>query len=122
MQRYKMKFNDKKPLESGGLSAAAIPALQEEFGLNVLTPPKKVHPIVQYLKFLSQTFNLLLVLCAVIEWVLIGVPGNTVNPNSYIGAILFAVALINAYIEFYQHQKSAALLESFLVKKKWSGS
>lgn len=113
-QRYKVQFNDKKPLESGGLASAAVPALQEEYGLNVLNPPKKVHPFIQYLKFLGETFNLLLLICAILGWILIPIPGNSVNPNSYISAILFAVALINAFIEFYQHQKSAALLESFL--------
>jgi sodium/potassium-transporting ATPase subunit alpha len=34
--------------------------------------------------------------------------------QTYLGAILIAVAFINAFIEFYQQQKSQALLESFL--------
>jgi sodium/potassium-transporting ATPase subunit alpha len=34
--------------------------------------------------------------------------------QTYLGAILILVAFINAFIEFYQQQKSQALLESFL--------
>lgn len=34
--------------------------------------------------------------------------------NTYLGGILIAVAFINAFIEFYQLQKSEAILASFL--------
>src|SRR3569833_4451657 len=34
--------------------------------------------------------------------------------QTYLGAILIVVAHLNAFIEFYQQQKSQALLESFL--------
>ena len=34
--------------------------------------------------------------------------------QTYMGAILIAVAFINAFIEIYKQQKSQALLESFL--------
>jgi sodium/potassium-transporting ATPase subunit alpha len=35
-------------------------------------------------------------------------------PNTYLGGILIAVAFLNAFIEFYQLQKSEAILASFL--------
>ena len=34
--------------------------------------------------------------------------------NTYLGGILIAVAFLNAFIEFYQIQKSEAILASFL--------
>ena len=34
--------------------------------------------------------------------------------NTYLGGILIAVAFLNAFIEFYQLQKSEAILASFL--------
>jgi sodium/potassium-transporting ATPase subunit alpha len=36
--------------------------------------------------------------------------------NVYIGGVLLLVAFCNAGIEFYQTQKSQAILESFLVR------
>ena len=35
-------------------------------------------------------------------------------PNTYLGGILIGVAFLNAFIEFYQLQKSEAILASFL--------
>jgi sodium/potassium-transporting ATPase subunit alpha len=42
--------------------------------------------------------------------------GNSQNnfQNTYLGGILIAVAFLNAFIEFYQLQKSEAILASFL--------
>ncbi len=34
--------------------------------------------------------------------------------NTYLGAILIGVAFINAFVDFYQLQKSEAILASFL--------
>ncbi|KAJ3126605.1 hypothetical protein HK098_007360 [Nowakowskiella sp. JEL0407] len=36
------------------------------------------------------------------------------NQSTYVGAILLGVAIINAAVEFWQHQKSAAILDSFM--------
>jgi len=40
-------------------------------------------------------------------------PQNNIQ-NTYLGGILIGVALLNAFIEFYQLQKSEAILASFL--------
>jgi sodium/potassium-transporting ATPase subunit alpha len=40
-------------------------------------------------------------------------PQNNIQ-NTYLGGILIAVAFLNAFIEFYQLQKSEAILASFL--------
>ncbi|KAI8048666.1 hypothetical protein BDF22DRAFT_726822 [Syncephalis plumigaleata] len=93
-ERYKVSINERRPAESAGLDTACIEDRVKQYGANVLTPPKRTHPLIVYGKYLMSLFNVLLLL--------------------YLGAILFGVAFLNAFIEFYQHQKTAAILESFL--------
>jgi sodium/potassium-transporting ATPase subunit alpha len=78
-------------------------------------------------------FNILLIIAGILEYVLLGiafkvsieliqsyvhsdlVPVIKANfQNTYLGGILIAVAFLNAFIEFYQLQKSEAILASFL--------
>lgn len=77
-------------------------------------------------------FNILLIVAGVLEYVLLGidfkvrsvVSGFYIHltkrdhqdnfANTYLGGILIAVAFLNAFIEFYQLQKSEAILASFL--------
>jgi sodium/potassium-transporting ATPase subunit alpha len=78
-------------------------------------------------------FNILLIVAGILEYVLLGiafkvsmelirscVKSNIVSiakanfQNTYLGGILIAVAFLNAFIEFYQLQKSEAILASFL--------
>ena len=42
------------------------------------------------------------------------VPTQDNTQNTYLGGILIGVAFLNAFIEFYQLQKSEAILASFL--------
>jgi len=107
-------FDETKPIESQGIPTDLSAKRLEEFGPNVLTPPKRVSGLVLYLKCLGQLFNVLLLVCALFTWILFAIDPVVNFPSSYTGAILFFVALANAFIEYYQHQKSAALLESFL--------
>ncbi len=132
--RYKTRINMAKPADSLGLTADQAAALLAEHGPNVLTPPKKRHPFLKFLDCLTSLFNLLLILAGVLEYILLGIdfkdnfqnvsassspsqpalPPLTPLAQTYLGAILILVAHINAFIEFYQQQKSQALLESFL--------
>ncbi|KAJ3080309.1 hypothetical protein HK102_003144, partial [Quaeritorhiza haematococci] len=114
MSRHKTHFSPTRPLDSKGLDNTEASRRSEQYGPNVLTPPKKKHPIVKYLECLSQLFNLLLILAAILLFILLGIDPVENASNSYVGAILLAVALMNAFIEFYQLQKSAAILESFM--------
>jgi sodium/potassium-transporting ATPase subunit alpha len=78
-------------------------------------------------------FNILLIIAGILEYVLLGIDFKvsvTLRPascsrlltchvqdsfaNTYLGGILIAVAFLNAFIEFYQLQKSEAILASFL--------
>ncbi|OZJ07018.1 hypothetical protein BZG36_00013 [Bifiguratus adelaidae] len=113
-ERYETRINMEKPGESGGLTSQQAEQLLHEHGPNVLTPPKKRHPILKFLDCLLSLFNLLLILAGILEYILLGIDFKDNFQNTYLGAILIAVAFINAFIEFYQQQKSQALLESFL--------
>lgn len=71
--RYKTNINIARPGESQGLSSHAAENLLLEHGRNVLTPVKKVHPIIKYLQYLSSLFNLLLILAGALEYILLGI-------------------------------------------------
>ena len=109
-----MQFNVLKPDQSRGLSATEVSARQEKHGLNLLTPAKKVHPFIKYLQFLFAIFNFILLICGIVAYVIFAIDPANNFPNVYIGGLLIFVALVNAYIEFYQHQKSQAILDSFM--------
>nr|CDP29118.1 Putative type IIC NA+/K+/H+-transporting ATPase [Podospora anserina S mat+] len=112
--QYRTIINLDKPSESFGLTSQQAAALLQEHGQNVLTPPKKRHPFLKYLDYLTSLFNLLLILAGVLEYILLAIDFKANFPNTYLGAILIIVANINAFIEFYQQSKSQALLDSFL--------
>ncbi|KAI8980239.1 hypothetical protein BDB01DRAFT_907035 [Pilobolus umbonatus] len=104
----------KKASESKGLTSQQAMNIIAERGLNILTPPKKRHPILRFIDSLVQLFNLLLLLAGILNYILLAIDFEANFPNTYLGAIFIGVAFLNAFIEFYQEQKSLALLDSFL--------
>ncbi|CAG8444514.1 6249_t:CDS:2 [Ambispora leptoticha] len=112
--RYKVSINTSKPSESLGLDSKRVAELLKQNGQNILTPPKKKSAFVKYLECLSTLFNVLLIIAGILMYIVLAVDYANNKPNIYLGAILIGVALLNAFIEFYQLQKSAAILESFL--------
>ncbi|RGB26460.1 hypothetical protein C1646_420642 [Rhizophagus diaphanus] len=113
-ERYHVDINTSKPSESKGLNVNQAEKLLEENGPNILTPPKRKHPILKYLECLMTLFNILLILAGILMYILFAIDPANNQPNTYLGAIFLGVAFLNAFIEFYQLQKSAAILESFL--------
>lgn len=82
---------------------------------------------------LLTMFNVILIFSGILEYILLGIDYKARFPlylhkipcdlillnqdnfaNTYLGGILIVVAFINAFIEFYQLQKSEAILASFL--------
>ncbi|KAJ3221812.1 hypothetical protein HK099_003068 [Clydaea vesicula] len=70
-EKWTTQFNPTKPPQSLGLHVDVAAARLTQYGRNVLTPASKTHPFILYLKCLSATFNLLLVLCAIFTWILL---------------------------------------------------
>ncbi|RPD59319.1 aminophospholipid-transporting P-type ATPase [Lentinus tigrinus ALCF2SS1-7] len=107
-------FDAKDPSTSPGLSSEEAKARLSRDGPNILTPPKKKSALRKYYDCLMSMFNILLIIAGVLEYILLGVDFKDNFPNTYLGGILIGVAFLNALIEFYQLQKSEAILASFL--------
>ncbi|KAI8893117.1 E1-E2 ATPase-domain-containing protein, partial [Globomyces pollinis-pini] len=112
--KYAVKVDLKKPSQSPGLSALDAAKRLKENGPNCLTPPKKLHPFLQYLLYLLHLFNVMLWVSGIVALIIFAVDSTNNFPNVYIGSILLFVAFMNAFVDFYQTQKSQAILESFL--------
>ncbi|KAI8614826.1 hypothetical protein BC830DRAFT_1169101 [Chytriomyces sp. MP71] len=112
--KYSVAINEAKPADSQGLSAAEAAKRLAENGPNALSPPKKRHPFLRFLDILTGLFNIMLIVSGIAAYILLAIDYNDNIQNTYLGAILIGVAFMNAGIEFYQQQKSAAILESFL--------
>ena len=113
-KKAEVEFDSKKPSSSKGLSEAEVAIRQEKYGKNMLSPPKRVHPILQFLSYFLQLFNVMLWVSGIVAYIIYAVDPAENFSNVYIGGILIGVCILNAYIEFYQTQKSQAILESFL--------
>ncbi|KAG1348857.1 hypothetical protein G6F62_003745 [Rhizopus arrhizus] len=112
--KYNTHIDIKKASDSKGLTSQQAANVLAETGPNLLTPPKKRHPILKYFDCVIKLFNLLLIVAGILDYILLAINYQENFANTYLGAILIGVALLNAFIEFYQEQKSQALLDSFL--------
>ncbi|CAG8714135.1 10145_t:CDS:2 [Funneliformis mosseae] len=72
-ERYRVDINTAKPAESRGLHVNQIKGLLEEYGHNILTPPKKKHPIVKYFECLFTLFNNILMIAGVLMHILFAI-------------------------------------------------
>ncbi|KAJ4475627.1 aminophospholipid-transporting P-type ATPase [Lentinula aciculospora] len=104
----------KDPGNSNGLTNDEATKRLAQNGPNVLTPPKKKSALRKYIDRLLTMFNILLILAGILEYILLGVNFKENFQNTYLGGILIAVAFLNAFIDWYQVQKSEAILASFL--------
>ncbi|KZS98811.1 aminophospholipid-transporting P-type ATPase [Sistotremastrum niveocremeum HHB9708] len=104
----------KTPASSNGLGEHEAKLRLDRDGKNILTPPKKKSAFERYLGCLLNLFNIILIASGVLEYILLGVQFHQNKANEYLGGILIGVAFLNAAIEFYQLQKSEAILASFL--------
>ncbi|KAF9427269.1 hypothetical protein BGZ94_005220 [Podila epigama] len=112
--RHGVNINLQKPNLSQGLDSTVAAQRLVENGRNVLAPPKQVSPFMKFFYCLSSLFNLLLIFAGILNYILLAIDPQGNKVNTYLGAILIIVAFLNAAIEFYQAQKSAAVLQSFL--------
>jgi len=110
----KTNFDLKDPGHSFGLTSDEAKDRLARDGPNMLTPPKKKSALRKFLDRLLTMFNILLMVAGVLEYVLLGIDFKANFQNTYLGGILILVAFINASIDFYQIQKSEAILASFL--------
>lgn len=107
-------INTKEPAQSLGLSSQEAKFRLQRDGRNILSPPKKKSTFRKFVERLFTMFNVLLIVAGILEYILLGIDFHSNVQSSYLGGILILVAFINAGIEFYQIQKSEAILASFL--------
>ncbi|KAK3825583.1 MAG: hypothetical protein J3Q66DRAFT_107013 [Benniella sp.] len=112
--RHGVSIDTAKASNSKGLDSSVASQRLAENGPNILSPPKQIHPFMKFIHCLTSLFNLLLILAGILNYILLAVDPKNNKVNTYLGAILIIVAFLNAAIEFYQAQKSAAVLQSFL--------
>ncbi|KAL0577333.1 hypothetical protein V5O48_004657 [Marasmius crinis-equi] len=108
------EVDTKEPGNSLGLTEEEAKVRLARDGKNVLTPPKKKSALRKYIDRLMTMFNILLILAGILEYILLGIDFKDNFANTYLGAILILVAFLNAFIDWYQIQKSEAILASFL--------
>ncbi|KAI9099834.1 hypothetical protein DFS34DRAFT_648779 [Phlyctochytrium arcticum] len=113
-KKYNVKVSIDKPSQSPGLSSEDAARRLVEQGPNQLSPPKRRHPFLKFMDHLLGLFNLMLLAAGIASYILLAIDFEGNKPNLWLGGILIAVAVLNAFIEFFQGQKSAAILESFL--------
>jgi len=113
-QLWNTQVDLRQPQKSPGLTTEEAAKRLQEHGPNTLTPPRKRHWILKYLDRLLGLFNLLLIASGILTYVVYAIDPVNSSQNVYVGAILIAVAFLNAFIEFFQEQRSQAILESFM--------
>lgn len=113
-QQLGTSANGQTPTDSQGLSSDKAAQLLAQNGPNLLAPPKKKHPILIYIAHLTSLFNLLLIFAGCLVYTMYFLDPRENANNVFLGGILIGVAFANAFIEFYQGQKTASVLGSFL--------
>ena len=72
-KKYSVSINTTKASDSTGLSTEEASKRLEENGPNCLTPPKKIHPLLMYLKYVSGLFNVMLIVAGIASEILFGI-------------------------------------------------
>ncbi|KJA21119.1 hypothetical protein HYPSUDRAFT_42489 [Hypholoma sublateritium FD-334 SS-4] len=114
VDELKTNISTKDAGQSHGLASDEAKARLQRDGANVLTPPRKKSALRKFLERLFTLFNILLICAGILEYILLGIDFHGNFQNTYLGGILILVAFVNASIDFYQIQKSEAILASFL--------
>jgi sodium/potassium-transporting ATPase subunit alpha len=99
-EQYKTQINMAKPEDSPGLTSQQAQELLLEHGPNVLTPPKKRRPLLEFWDCLSSLFNLLLIFAGILEYILlvINFKNNFQNVSLIANANLFSPSYTSAYL------------------------
>lgn len=73
LERYQVKVDTLHPANSDGLDKEIVTSRLAQYGPNVMSPPKKIHPILKYLISLSNLFNVLLIVSGVLCYILFAI-------------------------------------------------
>jgi magnesium-transporting ATPase (P-type) len=73
IHKHKTSFNPNKPAESSGLSDLEAKGRLAQHGPNILTPVKTKPAWLVFLECFLNLFNVLLLLCCVFTFILVGI-------------------------------------------------
>lgn len=95
-----------------GLTAAAVTAAQEKYGLNQLTPPKKRSLFLVFMDNMTGFFSLLLWGAAILCFIGYALDDKQ-QENLILGVVLCVVTFLTGCFSFYQDHSSMAAMEGF---------
>lgn len=94
-----------------GLSSAAVAQKVDEYGLNVLTPPKTKSECEKFMEQITDFFSILLWVGCFLCFIAYGLQ-STVD-NLALAIVLGSVVLITGVFGYFQDKKASNLMESF---------
>lgn len=100
---------------SQGLSSVEVANRLVKYGPNSIPAARQPSAYIQFLRCITNLFNVLLFVAAAIYFIIFIVHPLD-NPEAiWIGCTLIVVAFVNAGIEFYQIRQISTILYSFKV-------
>lgn len=88
-----------------GISVQEHDKRLQQYGPNLITPPKQMHPLLKFLIILIGGFQLMLWGGAILCFVVVGLVPEDVQTLA-LGIVLVAVVLVTSVFQFYQEGKS----------------
>jgi sodium/potassium-transporting ATPase subunit alpha len=79
--KFRVDFNPDKPSHSAGLGKEEHLKRYEDDGPNVLSPPKKTHPLLIFVGYLLHLFNLMLWVSGIIAYIIYAIDPPNNFPN-----------------------------------------
>eukprot|EP01129_Flabellula_baltica_P001518 TRINITY_DN1145_c0_g1_i1.p1 TRINITY_DN1145_c0_g1~~TRINITY_DN1145_c0_g1_i1.p1 ORF type:complete len:1074 (+),score=311.27 TRINITY_DN1145_c0_g1_i1:19-3240(+) len=96
-----------------GLSPEERQSRLEEYGPNMLSPPKQTPEIIKFIKELTGFFSLLLWAGAILSFVGYIIDPQKDQSNLYIGIVLTVVVLFTGVFSYFQNKKSSDVMAKF---------
>lgn len=94
-----------------GLSTDGAKAAHAEFGMNCITPPEKVHPVIKFLLSLVHGFQLMMNVGAVLCFIVYGISNAEDSQTLALGTMLLVVTLLTSIFQTYQEGKADNIME-----------
>jgi len=94
-----------------GLSSEGAKASQATWGLNMITPPKKMHPLLKFLLSLVHGFQLMMNVGAILCFIVYGISNAEDSQTLALGVMLIVVVFLTSAFQTYQEGKADKIME-----------
>ena len=100
--------------KSHGLSPEDVAKRLEQFGKNLLTPPKRIPEWQRFLLQFKKTFMVLLSACSLLSFISFGLQADKSDLTSlYLALVLFVVIVLTCFLQFHEEGKANEVIDSF---------